>query len=263
VGEIPIVCYKDTFEIIHASILDERSNKKIVISFKPNVKFLLGYTTDPSKFNNGDYHLISPPTQNFIKYISSTGKKDSLDLTVFDNDPNILYVNNTPSDGNESSFNRFRNANIERKVIKFKDNQNKPNIRIPMSSFCEICSQINKNKKHYRSVIMTGYESGLSVSGDTTVFELGKRWGNTSDVPIGKYSLTIDKNKFLSNINSLADRGIVLFYFDDRKMRMEFPTGYYGTMTIIFDNGLEEQNVESEPETIEQDDSERVSQWFS
>jgi hypothetical protein len=263
VGEIPITCYKDTFEITHALTTDENTNAKTVVSFKPNIKFFLEYKTDPDKFNNGDFHLITPPTQNFIKFVGSAGKKDSLDLTVKSSDTSILYANISQSDSDGDPVNRFRNDNIERTIIKFKDCTSDPNVKVPMSSFCDICSQINKHRREYRSVTIYGYKNGMSISGDGIKFDLGRKWGNTDGTPIGKYTLTTDKNKFLSNIGTLADRGVLMFFFDDTKIRMVFPVAYYGEMTIIFVNGKEEE-IRSIDE--QQDDSDEtaamVSGWF-
>jgi hypothetical protein len=260
-GNLPITCYKDTFEITHAKIIDDKINSKVVISFKPRIEKFLHYQTSPD-FDTDDVLMITPLAGTFSKYVGSAAKKDSIELYVMDDDKELLYANIHKPESTGQSDNTFRNANIERKIVKFKPDDSSPNIRIPLCGFCDICARINRQKKDHQSVIIRGYTNGVTIMGDGQKFKLGNSWGCTKEsIYIGMYSMSLDQNRSMMTLGGVCERGIMNIHFEPHKIRMVVPASYYGDLTIIFDNGIIETVVDNDSDNSG-DIEDEVSGWF-
>lgn len=259
---LPITCYANTFEITHARIIDEKINSKVIISFKPRIDKFLHYQTCPELFKSGDHHMITPLAGTFSKYVGSATKKDSIDLYVLEDDKDLLYADIIKPESTGQSVNTFRNANIERKIVRFKPDDSQPNIRIPLCGFCDVCCRINRQKKDHRAVFIRGYERGVKITGDGHKFGLGNSWGCTDEYTfIGQYYMSIEHNRAMMNVGGICERGIINMHFDSHKIRMVIPASYYGDLTVILDNGIIDPVVEDESDNSDDIENE-VSGWF-
>ena len=267
-GEIPISCYEDRFEIKHALIIDENVGKKIVIHFTPHMNSILNYTTNPKYFNSQDCHILSPPNKEFISYVNSTAKKDPLELLAYSNDPSSLYVNIIKAGSSGKGNSKFKNSLYNKCTIINNDKVSKPNVKIPLNDICTLCSSISKSKNSYKGVLFNGYQRGINITGDshTDVAALGDEWGVCDpDEYIGTYKIALDKNKAISAINNITEAGVVSFFLDKNKMKMQFPIGSYGEMLIVFDNGGIDEGSDEEVDMEEDfsgDDDSIGGRWF-
>lgn len=259
-GETPIICYSDHFEIKHAVITDNTTESKIVVYFKPRMDNILKYDTTPELFNSGDIHVLNPASKQFMSYVSSTTKKDFLQISCPADDPDSVYANIIKTDNTGSGNSRFRNTRFRPQIIEDSCTQVKPNIKIPLSSVCDTGVLIHKNKTSYDKVLYIGYKEGFEIKGDghdgTDV--IGKRWGKCDEEDyIATYPISIEKNRCISGINKIPDNGVIALFFSESTIKLKFPVGSYGDMTIMFNKGHEaptknifEEEEEEVPEKI-------------
>lgn len=262
-GEIPMTFYRDRFEIKHAKILDEKTGRKIVVDFTPYMKYILNYTTNDEFYDKHEKIVMTPSIINFTNYIKSTSKKDVLEMNCYSNKLDTLFVNILKVNSG-GGINCFKNINFKQFDIVNRDKSKEeiPNIKISLNELCTLCSNISKAKSQYKHVEFVGYRKGLSFHGvgNTDVASLGDKWGVCDEKElIGVYKLEMDHNKSLSCIQNITESGVVALFFEENIIKMKFPTGCYGDITIIFDNGKKdntpEQTDESESETSSEEGS--------
>lgn len=272
VGEIPITLYSDRFEIKHANILDETTGRKIVVNFVPKMDDILVYETDQEHFDKNDVLVLTPSVKNFSSYVTSTSKKDSLEFKCFSDHPDTMFVNIIKSGSSGTGGSNFKNINFKQyDIIRTETSGEKTNIKIPLNDMCILCSSINKAKNQYKNTKFIGYKNGVVITGvgHTDVASLGNKWGTCiEEEKIGEYILAIEHNKALSIIQNITESGVVAMFFKHNVLKMKFPVGCYGEMTVVFDNGqdiskdvpvvvpVREQPSDNEMESSEDDDDE-------
>ena len=241
-GDIPIIFYKDWFEIKHANILDEKTGKKIVVNFIPTMRYIIDYETCPEYFAQNQSLVMTPSVRDFTKYVGSASKKDGLEFSCYADQLNSLFVSVIKSGSSGSSNNSFKNVNFKRFQILQREESVEavPNIKVPLNDICLLCTNINKSRSQYKNIILSGYKYGMSmgVRSHTDVARLSDSWGDCNpDELIGTYYLSLEINKALSGIHNITESGVVPMFFSPGILKFKIPIGCYGETVIILENG--------------------------
>lgn len=262
VGEIPIYFYRDRFEIKYVSVLEQETGKKVGIKVIPIMKRILNYETNPAFFTDDEKVIqMNPYRSEFMEYLKTTNKKDSIDFCVKTDSPDSLWVNINKNCSNGVNNINFKNNELENFTV-YVDEYGEPNINIPLNELCNSCVLIGKRRNDFKGITFIGYKKGLKIIGEkyTNSSVLGTHWGLCTD-EIGRYALNMEKVKALSNINSITENGVISFYFSSDKMRMDIPISYYADMIVTFCNG-KEMKRESEKSVVNSMEDTGIDKYY-
>lgn len=247
VENVPLYMYKDHFEIKHAVILNEQTNKNLAVFMQPDMDRIIKYETDEEYFKKHDHIVIVPLKATFIKYISDTKKKETLQFKVMKSDPTSLLVDfcrSTSDICENTSFPHMPEVSLFN--IDIPDyRKDKCNVKINAIDLSKHCSSINKDKKIYKHVSIRGYEHGMKLNGVNESHtmknqEVKCKWGKCKEKSyIDEYTIDLDKNAALVFIKTMADHGVVATYFYKDKMILDIPVETFARIVMVVNNGEE------------------------